>query len=92
MHSFSSEVTYLARRIKRLFPASATCLLLTFLALHYLAPLRLSRLVYEDLVAASLHYANVHLSAQSYFKTTTPSFVLHYWSLSRMREMLFCYL
>jgi peptidoglycan/LPS O-acetylase OafA/YrhL len=81
-------VTYLARRIKRLFPASLTCLLVTFLGLYFVSPVKLSRLVYEDLVAASLHYANVHLSAQSYFKTTAPSFVLHYWSLSRMCAIL----
>lgn len=78
---------FMANRIKRLFPASAICLLfvvLLFLIFPVLQKNAGSQGWY-DIVWASLHVANIkyYVNENQYFKAdNSVNFVLHYWSLA----------
>ncbi|MEX1344583.1 MAG: acyltransferase family protein, partial [Candidatus Limnocylindrales bacterium] len=76
---------FYARRVRRLFPAAALALLVTFLLSAWLlSPLALPR-VTGDGVAAAFSVANIRfaLASGDYFTVlATPSPFLHYWSLS----------
>jgi peptidoglycan/LPS O-acetylase OafA/YrhL len=76
---------FVARRIRRLLPASALVLISTIiLGFFILGPLALQRLL-SDAQAVSMYWANMHfaMSGQDYWHTTDdPSPLLHYWSLA----------
>jgi peptidoglycan/LPS O-acetylase OafA/YrhL len=80
--SFSA---FYVRRVRRLFPAAALVLVVTFLLSAWvLSPLALPR-VSGDGVAAALSVANIRfaLASGDYFSAVaTPSPFLHFWSLS----------
>ncbi len=75
---------FYARRVRRLLPASALVLLVTLVAALLLAPPLLVPQIAHDVTAAGVYVSNMSFAAQAtdYFSTaTTPSPVLHYWSL-----------
>lgn len=80
-------ILFLSSRIKRLFPASAICLI--FIILLFVIFPQIQQISgnqgWYDIFWASLHGANVkfYLNENQYFRSdNTVSFVLHYWSLA----------
>eukprot|EP00727_Mastigamoeba_balamuthi_P010185 m51a1_g579 hypothetical protein (365) ;mRNA; r:553663-562926 len=87
-----SALAFAARRMKRLSVPSAVALVLLTAFLY-----RMSRCVaeqcaalFDDIAAASLHYANLHFigATRQYFLDDEPSIVLHFWSLA-VEEQLY---
>ena len=80
-----SLATFYARRIRRLMPAGLLVLIATLVASIIILPKILIPGVAIDTAAAALFVANINFArhATDYFQTTTtPSPILHYWSLS----------
>jgi peptidoglycan/LPS O-acetylase OafA/YrhL len=80
-----SLANFYARRIRRLMPAATLVLIVTLVASIVILPKLLIPGVAVDTAAAALFVANMNFAhhATDYFQsTTTPSPVLHYWSLS----------
>jgi len=80
-----SIANFYARRIRRLMPAGLLVLIATLIASIIILPKILIPGVAIDTAAAALFVANMNFArhATDYFQsTTTPSPVLHYWSLS----------
>lgn len=80
-----SIANFYARRIRRLMPAGLLVLIATLVASIIILPKILIPGVAIDTAAAALFVANMNFArhATDYFQmTTTPSPILHYWSLS----------
>jgi len=80
-----SLAEFYARRIRRLMPAATLVLLATLIASFFILPKILIPGVAVDTTAAAVFIANMNFAhhATDYFQSaTTPSPVLHYWSLS----------
>ena len=84
-HQRISLSDFYARRMRRLMPAAFLVLVVTLIASIIILPKILIPGVAIDTAAAALFVANMNFAhhATDYFQsTTTPSPVLHYWSLS----------
>jgi len=80
-----SLADFYARRIRRLMPAALLVLAVTLIASFFILPRILIPGVAVDSIAAALFLANINFAhhATDYFQTlSTPSPILHYWSLS----------
>ena len=79
----SLKVFY-ARRIRRLLPVATVVLIATLIASYFLAPRLLMPAIAFDIASAALFLSNMNFAhhATDYFANSTPSPVLHFWSLS----------
>lgn len=75
---------FYARRVRRLLPAATVVLVATLIASYFLAPRLLMSTIAFDIASATLFLSNMNFAhhATDYFANTSPSPVLHFWSLS----------
>lgn len=84
-HNNFSFTDFYSRRVRRLLPASSLVLLATLLATFFIGPWRMWSSTSSQVIASALGFQNWLLAYNSvdYFaSTSTPSPVMHYWSLS----------
>ncbi len=81
---------FYARRVRRILPAAAVCLLITIPLAYYLVALVARPSAMQDGAAAALSFANVRFALTTdYFHPVSYSPFLHFWSLGVEEQFYF---